>query len=257
MHRKLLQYALPLAFFLVLASAPARAGLAEGAQATMTEALDRFGALLKDDAAKSSPPRLADPKAKPAFDALFDRGKILGEHPYKAADIEPLLWIFSGYFNLSKVYLGFQDPAGTASTADNEFAYQDELSRLAVEMIVSGGAISQALTDYVETAPGGTVPEDRKAGLAKMRIGVSQMFSGVIALLENPRYEKENKIALADALAEAGPYLAAILPPADRKNFSQTAMQSMLNTPPETVDPINAFMNSMSGEDCTALCALK
>lgn len=255
MHRKLLQHALPFAFFVALASTPAHAGLAQGAQASMTEALGRFETLLKDDATKTSPPRLTDAKAKPAFDALFDRSKLLGEHPYKAADVEPLLWMFSGYFNLSKVYLGFTGASGTASTADNEFTYQDELTRLAEEMVVGGGAISEALTDYVNTTP--AVPEDRKAGLAKMRLGLSQMFSGVIALLDNPRYSKENKIILAGALAEAAPYFAAILPPADRKNFSQTAMQSMLNTPPETVEPINAFMNAMSGEDCVALCALK
>lgn len=256
MRRKLLHYALPFAFFMLATGVPARAELPAGAQAAMTDALTRFGALLKQDSAKSAPPRLADPDARPVFDALFDRAKILGEHPYAAADIEPLLGLFNGYFNLTKVYLGFKDPAGTQTAADNEFAYQDELSRLAVEMVASGGAIAEALTDYVDNAPG-AVPEDRKAGLAKLRLGVTQMVSGVITLLQNPRYSKENKVLLANAIAEAAPYLAAVMPVVERDSLSQTAMQSLLNTPPEAAEPINAFMNAMGSDDCAGLCALK
>ncbi|MDQ6438241.1 hypothetical protein RB623_29685 [Mesorhizobium sp. LHD-90] len=255
MRRKLLQYALPLAFFIAMSSAPASADLAAGAQATMSEAVARFDVLAKAEAAKNRPPRLADPAAKPVFDALFDREKILGEHPYKAADVETLLSVFSGYFGLTKVYIGFKDPAGAA--ADNEFNFQDELSRLAVEMVVAGGAIAQALNDYVATAPGGAVPEERKAGLAKLRLGVSQMVSGVITLLQNPRYSKENKILLADAIAEAAPYISAILPDVDRDSISQAAMQSLLNTPPEAESLINEFMNAMNSRECSGLCALK
>lgn len=257
MHGKLLHYALPLAFFMLAAGVPARAELPAGSQAAMSQALAGFDTLLKQDSAKSAPPRLADPNARPAFDALFDRAKILGEHPYEASDIEPLLGLFNSYFNLTKVYLGFKDPAGTQTAADNEFAYQDELSRLAVEMVTSGGAIAEALTDYVDNPPGGAVPEDRKAGLAKLRLGVTQMISGIITLLQNPRYSKENKVLLANAIAEAGPYLAAVLPVVERDSLSQTAMQSLLNTPPEAAEPINAFMNAMGGSDCTGLCAVK
>ncbi len=257
MRRKLLHYALPFALFMLATGLPARAELPAGSQAAMSDALNRFGTLLKQDNAKAAPPRLADPNVRPVFDALLDRQKILGEHPYTAADIEPLLGLFSGYFNLTKVYLGFRDPAGTQTAADNEFAYQDELSRLAVEMVASGGAIAEALTDYVDNPPGGAIPEDRKSGLAKLRLGVTQMISGVIALLENPRYSKENKVLLANAIAEAGPYLGAILPVIERNSLSQTAMQSLLNTPPEASEPINAFMNAMSSNDCTGLCALK
>ncbi|MEQ1954776.1 hypothetical protein [Mesorhizobium sp. CN2-181] len=255
MRRKLLQHALPFAFLMLLAGGQANAGLAEGAQATMGKVLSDFSALEKADAAQNTPPRLADPAAKPVFDALFDREKILGEHPYKAAEIEPLLSVFGGYFGLTKVYIGFKDPAG--AVADNEFNFQDELSRLAVEMVVSGGAIAEALTDYVANPPGGAVPEDRKAALAKLRLGVSQMVSGVITLLQNPRYSKANKVLLADALAEAGPFISPILLEVDRDSLSQAAMQSMLNTPPEAESSINEFMNAMNSRDCSGLCALK
>ena len=255
MHRKLLQYVLPLAFFVAVSAAPAHAGLAEGAQASMDDALSRFATLAKADAAQKTPPRLSDPVAKSIFDTLFDREMILGDHPYTAAEIDPLLQVFGGYFGLTKVYIGFKDPAGAA--ADNEFNFQDELSRIAVEMVASGGGIAEALTDYVANPPGGAVPEDRKAGLAKLRLGVSQMMSGVITLLQNPRYSKENKVLLADAIAEAGPYISAILLDVDRDSLSQAAMQSLLNTPPEAASSINEFMNAMNSQECSGLCALK
>lgn len=256
MFRKLAQCALPLALFGWLTVA-AQAGLAEGAPATIKAAVGQFEALLKEEAAKASPPRLTDPKAKPVLDTLFDNAKILGAHPYKSAEVEPLLTVFSAYFSMTKTYLGFRNAQGTNNIADNEFEFQNELSKLAVEMVATSGALSEALTDYVKTTPADKISEERKSGLARLRTGVGQVVSGVITLLQNPRYNAENKLAMASAIVETGPYLREIMPVEERKAFAKSALDSLLNSPKEVEPLINEFSNLMNSEDCTALCALK
>jgi len=257
MIRKLAQYVLPIALLARIAVSPAHAGLAEGAQDTMKAAIGQYQALLKDEAARTAPPRLTDAKAKPIFETLFDNAKILGAHPYKSADIEPLLAVFGNYFNMTKVYLGFRNAAGTNNLADNEYEYQNELSKLAVEMVATSGALSEALTDYVKTTPAEQIPEERKSGLAKLRTGIGQVVSGVITLLQNPRYGEENKLAMAQAIVETAPYLREILPVEERMSFAKSALDSLLNSPKEVEPLINEFSNTMRSEECTGLCALK
>lgn len=257
MSRKLAQYVLPFALLAQLAVDPAQAGLADGAQDTMKAAAGQFQALLKEDAARKAPPRLTDEKAKPIFDILFDNAKILGAHPYKAADVEPLLAVFGNYFQMTKVYLGFRNAEGTNNLADNEFEFQNELSKLAVEMVETSGAVSEALNDYVKTTPAEQISEERKSGLAKMRTGAGQVVSGVITLLQNPRYGDANKLAMAEAIVDTAPYLRDILPVEERKSFAKSALDSLLNSPKEVEPLINEFSNTMNSEDCTGLCALK
>jgi hypothetical protein len=257
MTRKLAQYVLPIALLAQIAAGPAHAGLADGAQDTMKIAVGQFQALLREEAARTAPPRLTDEKAKPIFDTLFDNAKILGSHPYKASDVEPLLTVFGNYFGMTKVYLGFRNADGTNNLADNEFEYQNELSKLAVEMVATSGAVSEALNDYVKATPAEQISEERKSGLAKMRTGVGQVVSGVITLLQNPRYGDENKLAMAQAIVETAPYLREILPVEERKSFAKSALDSLLNSPKEVEPLINEFANTMHSEECTGLCALK
>lgn len=250
-------YVLPITLFGLLFAAPAQAGLAQGALDNLKTASGQFEALLKEEAARMSPPRIADVKAKPVFDALFDDQKILGAHPYAAAEIEPLLGVFSTYFGMTKIYLGFRNAQGTNNLADNEIEYQDELTELAVEMVATSGALSEALNDYVKTTPVEQISEERKSGLARLRTGVSQVVSGVITLLQNPRYSEKSKLALATSIVDAGPYLREILPVAERQAFAKSALDSLLNSPKEVEPLINEFANTMKLEECTALCALK
>lgn len=256
MRKLLAQYVLP-TVILALLIQPASAGLADGALNNLKAASGQFEALLKEEAARTSPPRLTDEKAKPVFGVLFDDTKILGSHPYTSAEVEPLLTVFGGYFGMTKSYLGFRNAQGTNNIADNEFEYQNELSKLAEEMVKTSGAVSEALDDYVKTTPADQISEDRKSGLARMRTGVSQVVSGVITLLQNPRYSAENKLLLANAIVETAPYLRQILRVEDRKAFAKSALDSLLNSPKEVEPLINEFSNAMNNEDCINLCALK
>lgn len=257
MLRKSAQYVLPLAIAAFAFANPASAGLAEGALVNLKSASAQFESLMKQEQARISPPRISDEKAKPVFDVLFDNSKILGAHPYKSAEVDPLLTVFGAYFGMSKVYLGFRNAQGTNNLADNEVEYQKELTMLAVEMVATSGALSEALTDFVKTTPADQISEDRKRGLARLRSGASQVVSGVVTLLQNPRYSEESKLALAKAIVEAGPYLREILPVAERTAMSKSALDSLINSPKSVEPLINEFSNTMQSEECTALCALK
>jgi hypothetical protein len=131
------------------------------------------------------------------------------------------------------------------------------LSKLAVEMVETSGAVSEALNDYVKATPAEQISEERKSGLAKMRTGAGQVVSGFITLLQNPRYGDANKLAMAEAIVDTAPYLRDILPVEERKSFAKSALDSLLNSPKEVEPLINEFSNTMNSEDCTGLCALE
>lgn len=111
------------------------------APADMEKAALVLLALTKENPA--SPPRMADAKAKDAFETLVDRKKMIGDAPYTVKDVGPLQSAFGGYFALTKLYMNHKDPSGATSFADNEFTYQDELTRLADAMLDAGGALSR------------------------------------------------------------------------------------------------------------------
>ena len=91
-----------------------------------------------------------------------------------------------------------------------------------------------------------------------MRTGVSQVVSGVITLLQNPRYSAENKIIMAGAIVDTAPYLRQILRVEDPKGIRQVSAGQLAEQPEGKVEPlINEFSNTMNSEDCINLCALK
>lgn len=236
---------------------PAMADMPADGLAQLDKGAVEFVALLKDPASKASPPRLTDERVKPIFAKLLDKQKILGTAPYKAKDVQPLLGIFSGYFALTKAYMEFKDPAGKQSVADNDVTYQDELTRLADAMLDTSAALSGALNDSVATAPDAELTEARKSELAKLRSGISQMFTGALTILENPRYSKENKAILAASLAKNGESYRDIIAVAERTNIVKAAMGAMLQTPREVEADMNTFINALKSEECTGICALK
>ena len=95
MHRKVILPALADASVGLALLGPAAAGTAGGAHEALMKAVSDFQALVKEDSAKGSPPLLSDPKAKPVLEALLDRGKILGAHPYDSGELDTLLGIFN------------------------------------------------------------------------------------------------------------------------------------------------------------------
>lgn len=251
-----MQWLLPAIVAVAASGTPARAELPADAVANLDKAATDFVALLKDPAYKASPPRLTDDKAKLAFAALFDRETLLGTAPYRATDMQPLLSVFSGYFTLTKVYIEAKDAEGKP-TPGNELTYQDELTQFGKAMLASGGAISEALTDQAKSKLADQFSEEEKARLAKLRLGVSQVFSSTISLVQNPEYSKENKVVLTQALAANGEAFRDIITVAERANISSAAAQAIMYAPKDIEQEMTAFIDQLKSEDCTGLCALK
>lgn len=239
----------------LMAAGTAMADVPASAPADMEKAALTLLALSKENPATA--PRLADAKAKEAFATLTDRTKMIGDAPYSAKDIPPLQSAFGGYFALSKLYMNHKDPTGQTSYADNEFTYQDELTRLAASMLDAGGALSQALSDDVGDKPASDFSEQRKTELAKLRMGITQMFTGGLTILKNPRYSKENKLLIAETLANNAIAFRDIITVPERLSISGATTETLTQTPPEAAEAINTFASTMKTEECTRLCALK
>ena len=225
--------------------------------ATLDKAAIEFVALLKQPDYKATPPRISDEKVKALFAALLDRDKIIGQAPYTSKDIQPLLSAFSGYFALSKAYIEHRDADGKPPEQGPEVAYQDELAQLAVGMLQTGGALSLALADEAGSKPAGDFTEQEKAQLAKYRLGVSQVFSSGVSLVQNPEYSEANKAIIAQALAQNGVAFRDIILVAERGNIANAAMQAALYAPKAVQEDMNAFIEELKSEECVGLCALK
>ena len=234
----------------------ARCRLADGV-ATLDKAAVEFVALLKQPDYKAAPPRIADPKVKALFSALLDRDRIIGQPPYTKGDIQALLSVFSGYFALSKVYIEHRDANGKPPEDGPEVAYQDELSQLARGMVETGGALAAALADEAGSKPAAEFTEQEKARLAKYRLGVSQVFSSAVSLIQNPQYSEGNKAIIAAALAANAAPFRDIIVVAERGNMANAATQALLYAPKAVEDDMNTFMNEMKSDECVGLCALK
>lgn len=238
---------------------PATAGVPADALTKVNAAVSKLGDAFVQGMASGKPPRLADPAMKPAFDALLDKQAIFGERPYVKEDIQPLLRLFSVYFGLSKAYLGFGGTQGGAGNnlADNDFNYQDELSRLADAMIFTGGAISEAMADFAATDSTGQNVAQNAPLIRDTRAGLGQLIKGIFNLLDNPRYTNENKTVLVEALADAAPHLAQIMPLAERGSAVTAANDVLISTPPDSQGSMALFIRAMESKDCTGLCKMQ
>lgn len=235
----------------------ARAEVPPDGVATLDKAAIEFVALLKQPQYKAEPPRISDEKVKTLFAALLDHNKIIGEAPYTPKDIQPLLTIFSGYFAVSKAYIEHRDANGKPPEQGPEVAYQDELAQLAKGMLDTGGALSLALTAQADSKPAAEFTEQEKALLAKYRLGVSQIFSSAVSLVQNPQYSEANKTVIAAALAENGQAFRDIILVAERGNIANAATQALMYAPKGVEEDMNAFLTQLKSAECTGLCALK
>ncbi|MCO5066077.1 MAG: hypothetical protein M9924_16915 [Rhizobiaceae bacterium] len=255
--RKSLAQLLALLGMAALIPSNASAGVPPDGLASMDKAAVEFVTLLQQPEYAANPPRIGEDKVKVVFAALLDRDKIIGKSPYTKQDIQPLLAIFSGYFALSKVYIEHRDASGKPPEQGPEVAYQDELALLAKGMVQAGGALSLALTDDADSKPAADFTEPEKAQLAKYRMGVSQIFSSAVSLVQNPQYSEANKQILAEALAENGLAFRDIILVAERGNIANAATQALLYAPKTVEENMNAFINELKSDECTGLCALK
>jgi len=83
------------------------------------------------------------------------------------------------------------------------------------------------------------------------------MFTGALTILKNPRYSKENKAAIAASLARNALAFRTILSIPERINIAGAVPETMLQTPPEAEEDMNAFRIALESEECSGLCALK
>jgi hypothetical protein len=238
---------------------PVFAGVPADGPSTLGTAAAKVGEGFAQGMASGKPPRMSDPAYKPSFDALFDRQAVFGDHPYTKEDIQPLLQVFNVYFNLSKAYLTFGGTAGGEGNnlADNDFSYQDELSRLAGIMLYTGGAVSEAMADFAASDRTGQAVAQAAPLIKDTRGGVGQILRGIFNLLDNPRYTNVNKTILVEALAEAGPHLAAVMPLAERSSAVTAANDVLIATPPESQGGMATFIQAMQSKECRGLCKIE
>jgi len=232
-----------------------RAEMPATSQQHLNESFQRIDELARIRRASGSLPRSSNAEDSRALEAFWDKDAILGNGPYRSADIPALLDILQKESAVFKTYLLFSpDQSKLPQTDENTAVFQDELSRsLAFTLGVSAAALD-ALTDFVAQMRPGEFNDTRKQGLQQTRLGIQQFVDGAVLMIRSPALRSENRSILANALQKNAATLAATMPAAERQALAAMAMTV---TAPETREALGAFVAAMQTKDCTGLCAIE
>lgn len=243
---------------LLLPGTAAKAGAPPDAVARNDAALAAVDARARQDRAQGTMPRLSDPADRPALEALWDQGTILGKPPYRAADVPVLLDISQKQTQVFRTYFQFTPSIGKQPDPDaNAALFQEELARSGAFLFGVSGALLQAFDDFWGSLPDVERTTVRRQGLHQARSGLVQMVTGVSEALRSPELRPGNAAVLADGLAASAALLAGGLTPKDRAALAAAVQPARAGVTSEVRAKLEAFVSAMRIRDCKGLCTVE
>ncbi|MDE2577823.1 MAG: hypothetical protein KGL46_03375 [Hyphomicrobiales bacterium] len=259
-----------LALVLVFTAAPLAARADAAAEMKrFKDAFAHFTELRETAQAKGEMPTLADPDTARTLAVLGDATHSFGKGDFQASGqtIEGNLcgmpvatamsYLFSG---LDQTKLGpASDPATQVAVkktqTENTKKYQNEMTPLIAFGIHCMALHAPFLQKFVSTLPPAQMTETRRAGLAKMRLGVTQMVTGATLAAADPNLSDANRGVLVAAIARDAPTLVPILKPEARAGL-KASFEPALAKAPEALKPdMNAILGELGRQTCEGLCA--
>ncbi|HEY1753106.1 MAG TPA: hypothetical protein VGG29_17745 [Caulobacteraceae bacterium] len=213
---------------------PAGGSGLQAASAAAHAAADKFVAMAQGSAANGQVPRQSDTAAGPLLNAVFDTAALPAQPP-PFSQLDPINdWLGSiNRVGITYILAGTGVTDISKATADvgpqtlrNVVAFAPEMGRYYdAEMAVTGAeaaTISQELAAHPDEMKSGESAD----GLTKMRGGVAQMMSGVMATLAETNNTPDWKAARAKALAAMAPSAARLLTPDAKAGLRASASQA-------------------------------
>lgn len=243
---------------LLLPGAAAKAGAPPDAVARNDAALAAVDARARQARAQGTMPRLSNPVDRPALEALWDQGTILGKPPYRAADVPILSDISRKQTQVFNAYFQFTPSIGKPPDSDaNAALFQDEFARSGAFLFGVSGALLQAFDDFWDNLPEVERTTVRRQGLRQVRSGLVLMVTGASEMLRSPGLRPGNAAVLADGMAASAALLAGGLTPKDRAALAAAVQPAMAGVAPGVRAKLEPFVAAMQIGDCKGLCAVE
>ena len=247
-----------LACLLLLLSHGAQAEAPPNAVAVNDANLAAVDALIQQDRSQGTLPRWSNAADRPALAAFWDTTASLGQPPYRAADVAPLVDILNKHLPVFNAYLYFVGASGTVpDPGANVSMFQDEIVRSMAFMVANSAALLPALADFWDHLPEQERTETRKKGVRQVRQGQVMMMSGITLALGGPGLRPDNAATLADSLGRHGAALAGALTLRDRAALVAAVHSAAGGRALAAQAQVADFVAAMSNPACMGLCTVE
>jgi len=221
-----------------------------------------------------APARLAEPHGAALLAVLGDSQRFLGGAPFGPDELPVLMEICDVGGELASRYMVYDldaqlralvkdrkdAPAVMQAAATvagrNTIEFQDEISLLMAFNYRCMARQLPLLADYVMALPPEQITAARIAGLRQLQQGTYTGFIGLLQLVAEGAFLPANQQIYAQAMAEAAPALAAVLPLATRQQLHARAVtaESVVSGP--LAADMTRIRRAMEDTTCHKLCAL-
>lgn len=219
---------------------------------------------------KSAAPRIKDKRTAELIGVLSDSERFLASVKYQAKDIGTLGTICELankamgaylFFDAKKYVTAAQDSPEFANqfssvTTRNSVEFQDELGRLQPFVVKCLATQLPLLSDFSKSLGPDDFTETRRAGLTQMRIGVFNMFAGILTTLQDARLSETYKLNTLRSLATTASVYSQALPKVPRKALFNLAKAIEPHASAEALPMVKEIEKAMESDTCENLCLL-
>jgi len=205
--------------------------------AAIDKAADTFLARTKDTYRTAQVPRESDPKVKALLDTVFDTSALAAGGPVPFSDLSKLndwtmkvvsvgsVYIFAGTGIPDFAHLSTLDEKQQEQIVKNTVAYAPEMGRyFDAEVRLEKALVDSAMAELT-AHPASFQNPQAQGGLTKMRDGLKQTLTGVIATFLTPGLDIGWIRARIPALIEIAPSAVKFLSPEARQELRDIAHQ--------------------------------
>ena len=243
---------------IALGSPTSFAGVSLQNQNESVAAYEALVVAIQQSQANGEMPLWANSKWTEMFDRFWNEELTLGTSPYIASDIPALIDVGVRANNILKSFVLFSPQADQQpDTAENSFKFQNEITRSSAYLMKTTVVQLEAITDFLETLPASELTETRQSGLRQMRLGNSELITGVIIMMRSEGLSSENRDILLTTLVDSADALSNSMPPVERASVMaqlDVALPSLAES-----EQIKAQMarSKFDLKECIGLCTIQ
>jgi hypothetical protein len=231
----------------------------------------RLLVLIADAEAARKVDALRTPEAKNLIQRLSDEGRMLSGPPYTATNLGTILEICEVVNKASVSLLLFEakaqiDPKANPEQVNaalmplmkgNSLQFQNELKELQPFLLRCLAKQIPAISQFMASLQPEEITEVRRNGLARMRLGVLQVFAGAFDAVNDAQYKADYRLALLSALAETADIFVTITQLSVRKQIADAAAESARGAN----SPFKVYLERVSvafrDQSCGVLCSMQ
>lgn len=229
--------------------------------------------MMRIDAAQEAgdPSKLKTPEIMSLALSVSDEDKLLRSDGYPVAELPTLLGICNATNKVltSLMMFGLKEEVDSSQEMEqvqarmvalserNMLFFQDELREIQPFQIRCLARQVHPLSEFVASMPSEQFNDVRRQGLAQMRTGFVQMYTGTFQASTDNRYRGDYRLELLEALADSSDALSSALGLDTRKKLKESARVASGNAPEPFKDDLERIIDSLGAKTCEGLCTVR